>query len=102
MLTDFNLTIRQGETIALVGATGGGKVDHRQPVEPLLRAESRPGPHQRHRLPQHDPALAAIAHRHGAAKRRICFSGTISENIRYGKLDATDAEVEAAARLAGA
>jgi ATP-binding cassette subfamily B protein len=30
------------------------------------------------------------------------FSGTIAENIRYGRLDATDAEVEEAARLAGA
>ena len=30
------------------------------------------------------------------------FSGTVRENIRYGRLDATDAEVEEAARLAGA
>ncbi len=30
------------------------------------------------------------------------FSGTIRENIRYGRLDATDEEVEAAAKLAGA
>ena len=41
VLEDFNLHVRRGETIALVGPTGGGQVDDCEPDLPVLRAEGR-------------------------------------------------------------
>ena len=38
--------------------------------------------------------------RHGAAKKNTLFSGTIRENLRWGRADATDAEIEEACRMA--
>ncbi|MCP3905873.1 MAG: ABC transporter ATP-binding protein [Planctomycetes bacterium] len=101
VLEAFDLTVRAGQTIALVGATGGGKstivslaarfyeptsgsvlvngIDYRQ--RPLHWLQSRLG------VVLQTPHL---------------FAGTIRENIRYGRLDATDAEVEDAAVLVNA
>ena len=49
VLTDFSLQVKQGETIALVGADRRRQVDHREPAVPLLRAEERADPHRRAR-----------------------------------------------------
>ena len=38
----------------------------------------------------------------GCCRRRTCFRARSRDNLRYGRLDASDAEVEAAARMAGA
>ena len=101
VLTDFNLTIRQGETIALVGATGGGK----STIVNLLSRfyEPKAGQVRINGTDYRNMTLHSLQSRIGMVLQTPhLFSGTISENIRYGKLDATDAEVEAAARLAGA
>lgn len=101
VLRDFNLHIKQGETVALVGATGGGKSTI---VNLLCRfyepkaGEIRIGGRDYTTFPLH-----AIHSRIGMVLQTPhLFSGTIRENIRYGRLDATDEEVVEAAKLAGA
>ena len=101
VLTDFNLKVRRGETIALVGPTGGGKTT----IVNLLCRFYEP---QRGTIciggrDYADLSLHAIQSRVGVVLQTPhLFSGTIRENIRYGRLDATDEEIEEAARLAGA
>lgn len=101
ILNDFNLRIQHGETIALVGPTGGGKSTI---VNLLCRFFEPTGGrivlngHDYTDLTQH-----AIQSRVGMVLQTPhLFSGTIRENIRYGRLEASDAEVEEAAKLAGA
>lgn len=101
VLEHFNLKVRPGETIALVGPSGGGKstivslacrfyeptggsvlvngVDYRE--RPLQWLQSQLG------------SVLQTPH---------LFKGSVRENIRYGRLDATDAEVEEVARLVNA
>jgi ATP-binding cassette subfamily B protein len=101
VLNDFNLTVRQGETIALVGPTGGGKSTI---VNLLCRFyEPKKG---RICISSNDYtqlSLHSIQSRVGIVLQTPhLFSGTIRDNIRYGKLDASDEEVMQAALLAGA
>jgi ATP-binding cassette subfamily B protein len=101
VLDDFSLLIRQGETIALVGPTGGGKSTIVNLLcrfyEPKTGAVHINGQDYRE-LTQH-----ALQSRLGIVLQTpYLFSGTIRENIRYGRLDASDEEVEAAAAMAGA
>ncbi len=101
VLDDFNLRIRQGETIALVGPTGGGKSTI---VNLLCRFyEPKAGAIRINGHDTRDLTQYALQSRLGIVLQTpYLFSGTIRENIRYGRLDASDAEIEAAARLAGA
>jgi ATP-binding cassette subfamily B protein len=101
VLTDFTLKVRQGETIALVGPTGGGKTTV---VNLLCRFyEPQRGTVSIGARDYRELSLHAIQSRIGVVLQTPhLFSGTIRENIRYGKLDATDEEIEDAARLAGA
>src|SRR5512136_237495 len=101
VLKDFCLKVKQGELIALVGATGGGKSTivnllcrFYEPVSGQITIGGR----DYRKLPLH-----AIQSRIGMVLQTPhLFSGTIRENIRYGQLDATDEEIEGAAKLAGA
>ena len=101
VLADFNLKVKRGETIALVGPTGGGKTTI---VNLLCRFyEPRRGTIRIGGRDYTGLSLHAIQSRIGVVLQTPhLFSGTIRENIRYGRLDATDEEVERAARLAGA
>ena len=101
VLTDFNLKVRRGETIALVGPTGGGKTTL---VNLLCRFyEPKRGTIRIGGRDYTGLSLHAIQSRIGVVLQTPhLFSGTIRENIRYGRLDATDEEIEEAARLAGA
>jgi ATP-binding cassette, subfamily B, bacterial len=101
VLKDFSLKVRRGETIALVGPTGGGKSTIVNLIcrfyEPK-RGEIKIG--DKNYL---NYTLHAIQSRIGVVLQTPhLFSGSIRENIRYGQLGASDAEVEQAARLAGA
>ncbi|NDJ61896.1 MAG: ABC transporter ATP-binding protein, partial [Chloroflexi bacterium] len=101
VLTDFNLKVKRGEMIALVGATGSGKSTivnllcrFYEPKAGVIRFSGRD---------YTELTLDALQSRIGVVLQTPhLFSGTIRENIRYGRLDATDAEVERAAQLAGA
>lgn len=101
VLKDFNLKVKQGETIALVGPTGGGKSTlvnlvcrFFEPSKGVIRIAG--GDYT-------DYSLQSIQSRIGVVLQTPhLFSGNIRENIRYGRLDASDEEVEQAAKLAGA
>lgn len=101
VLTDFNLKVRRGESIALVGPTGGGKSTivnlicrFYEPQKGVIRIGSRD---------YKEYTLNSIQSRIGVVLQTPhLFSGTIRENIRYGRLDASDEEIEQAAILAGA
>ncbi len=100
VLKDFSANIRRGETIALVGPTGGGKSTI---VNLLCRFyEPRHGVIRIGGQDYTSLSLNAIQSRIGVVLQTPhLFSGSIRENIRYGRLEASDQEVEAAAQLAG-
>jgi len=101
VLQNFGLTVKRGETIALVGPTGGGKTTI---VNLVCRFyEPKEGRITIGGQDYTDLTLHAIQSRIGVVLQTPhLFSGTIRENIRYGRLDASDEEIEEAARLAGA
>lgn len=101
VLKDFSLKVKGGETIALVGPTGGGKSTI---VNLVCRFyEPKSGTIRINGTDYTELSLHAIQSKIGVVLQTPhLFSGTIRENIRYGRLDASDEEIEAAARLAGA
>jgi len=96
VLEGFSLAARRGQTIALVGSTGGGKTTI---VSLATRFyEPRVGRIAIDGVDLRDIPLAWLSERIGIVPQVAhLFAGTIRENIRYGRLDATDAEVERAA-----
>ena len=101
VLKDFTLTVHQGETIAIVGPTGAGKTSI---VNLVCRFyEPSAGTIRIAGVDYTRYQMSAIQSRIGMVLQTPqLFSGTILENIRYGRLDATDEEVFAAAHVAGA
>jgi ATP-binding cassette subfamily B protein len=101
VLTDFTLKVKAGEMIALVGPTGGGKSTI---VNLLCRFyEPSKGVIRINDLDYMDYKLESIHNKIGIVLQTPhLFSGTVRENIRYGNLSADDAQVEDAAKIAGA
>jgi ATP-binding cassette subfamily B protein len=101
VLEDFSLRVGKDESVALVGPTGGGKTTiasllcrFYEPRRGVIRIAGR----DYTTLTQ-----KAIQSRIGVVLQTPhLFSGTVRENIRYGRSDASDAEVAEAARVAGA
>jgi len=95
------LTVKQGETIALVGSTGHGKSTI---VNLVCRFyEPREGRILIGGQDYTEIPMQAIHSRVGMVLQTPhLFSGTIRENLRYGRLEATDEELIDAAKLAGA
>lgn len=99
IIKDFTARVAEGQTVALVGPTGAGKTTM---VKLLMRFYDvqdgviRIGGHDVRDFARNDVrSLFGMV-----LQDTWLFSGTIRENIRYGNLDATDEEVEAAARRA--
>ena len=97
VLTDFNLKIPAGTNVAIVGETGAGKSTlvnlacrFFEPTKGRVLIDGRDY-RERSQLWLHSNIGYVLQNPH-------LFSGTVMENIRYGRLDATDEEVKAAAR----
>jgi ABC-type multidrug transport system fused ATPase/permease subunit len=101
VLHELELTIRPGEVIALVGPSGAGKSS-------LIQLVPRFYDPQGGRVLLDGRDLRTLSLRHLRAQvgmvsqETLLFSGTAMDNIRYGRPDATDAEVRAAAQAAHA
>jgi ATP-binding cassette, subfamily B, bacterial len=100
-LTDFTLSVKPGETVALVGPSGAGKSTV---FQLLLRAYDPDGGEKNITLdgvPIRDISLHDLRQRLGIVPQdAVIFSTSALENIRYGKPSASDEEVHAAARAA--
>lgn len=101
VLSNINLIAQKGQTTALVGPTGGGKTTLVNVIcrfyEPTRGSVFFDGVDYRNR------SLDWLHSNLGMVLQQAhVFSGTVRENIRYGRLDATDSEVEEAAKLAEA
>jgi ATP-binding cassette subfamily B protein len=100
-LKGIELEIGAGETVALVGETGAGK----STLVKLLARFYDPdrGTVRVDGVDLRDLDLPAYRHQLGyVPQEAFLFTGTIRDNIAYGRFDATNAEVEAAARAVGA
>ena len=100
-LRDFSLQIAAGETVALVGPSGAGKSTV---FQLLLRFyDAQTGRLSIDGVEVRDAALRELRRRIGIVPQEsIIFSTSALENIRYGRPDASDDEVSAAARAAHA
>ena len=78
------------------------QVDVRQARRPLLRPDRRAGARRRHRPARRSTCTPTAATSATCPRSRSCSPGTIRSNIAYGRPDATDLEVERAARAVGA
>jgi len=101
VLTDFSLKVKQGETIALVGPTGGGK-------STIVNLVCRFYEPKKGRILMGGRDYTGFRQQSLQSKLGVVlqtphlFSGTIMDNIRYGRLDASDAEVIEASKFAHA
>ena len=99
VISDFSARVGKGQTVALVGPTGAGKTTM---VKLLMRfydvdgGAIRIGGHDVREFSRED-----VRSQFGMVLQDTwLYNDTVRENIRYGRLDATDAEVEAAAKAA--
>ncbi|MGW0467440.1 ABC transporter ATP-binding protein [Streptomyces sp. NPDC003027] len=100
-LTGIDLRIPAGQTVAFVGETGAGKSTLVKLVARFYDPTS--GRVTVDGVDLRDLDLTAYRHRLGVVPQEAyLFAGTIRDAIAYGRPDATDAEVEAAARAVGA
>ncbi len=100
-LDDFDLTVRPGETVALVGPSGAGKSTVFSMLLRFHDAQSGSVRIDGVDLRDLDPAHLR-EHIALVPQQPTIFAASAAENIRYGKLDATDAELQAAAEAAEA
>jgi len=101
VLNDINLRVKPGEIIALVGPSGAGKTTVVNLLPRFYDVTAGSISIDGHDL--RAVTLASLREQIGIVPQEtILFSGTIEENIRYGKLDATEEEIRAAAGAANA
>lgn len=98
ILEHFDLHVKQGETIALVGPTGAGKTTI---INMLTRFyDVQAGSVTIDGVDVRDASLFSLRREVGVLMQDpFIFKGTVLDNIRYGKWDATDEECIAAAKL---
>ena len=101
VLRDFDLQIEAGETVAFVGHTGAGKTTVTALVNRSYDIQGGEILIDGHDLRTIE--RASLTRRMSVVLQEpYLFSGTIADNIRYGRLDASDEEIEEAARAVGA
>ncbi len=100
-LSHINLAIRSGETIGVIGGSGSAKTTLVQLIPRLydvLSGSVSVGGHD-----VRDYEIETLRESIGMVlQKNVLFSGSIRENLRWGKADATDAEIEEACRSAQA
>ena len=101
VLHDINIDIKKGETFAIIGATGSGKTSL---VNLILRFyDATDGEVCINGIPVREYDLTELRSNISYVMQKSeLFSGTVSENIRWGKADASDEEVKTAATIAQA
>jgi ABC-type multidrug transport system fused ATPase/permease subunit len=101
VLPDLDLRIPAGQTVALVGTTGAGKTTIAKLIarfyDPSTGAVTLDGVDLRE-LAQSDLRRHVVM----VTQENFMFEGTVADNIRFGRPDATDAEVREAAEAVGA
>lgn len=101
VLYDINLYAKPGQKVAFVGATGAGKTTITNLINRFYDVED--GKIRYDGININKIKKPDLRHSLGIVLQDThLFTGTVAENIRYGKLDATDEEVRAAAKLANA
>jgi len=101
ILHDISLFAKPGQKIAFVGSTGAGKTTITSLINRFYEIQS--GTITYDGIDIRDIKKESLRRSLGVVLQDThLFTGTVADNIRYGRLDATDEEVEAAARLAGA
>ena len=101
VLTDIDFTARPGETTAIIGSTGCGKSTVVNLIPRFYDVTEGKITIDGHDI--RDITLHSLREAVGyVSQKGVLFSGTIESNIKFGRTDATDAEVEAAAKLAQA
>ncbi|CAM3637558.1 ABC transporter ATP-binding protein [Erysipelothrix urinaevulpis] len=101
VLTDINFTVSKGQTVAFIGSTGSGKSSL---INLIVRFyDVSEGSVKVNGVDVRDYDLYALRNKVGfIPQKALLFSGSISENIRYGKQFAEDFEVIESAELAAA
>jgi ATP-binding cassette subfamily B protein len=101
VLKDFDLTIAAGQTLAVVGPTGAGKSTIAGLLQRFYDVQGGAVLIDGHDV--RDVTQRSLRSQIGVVLQEpFLFTGTIRENILYGRLSASDAEVEEAARVVGA
>src|SRR6266566_4336560 len=101
VLHDINLTVEPGQTIAFVGETGAGKSTLISLIPRFYDVTSGKVTIDGYNV--HDVTLASLRKQIGLVQQdTYLFSGSVADSLRYGRLDATDEEIEAAAKTASA
>lgn len=101
ILEDINLTVNSGETLGIIGGTGSSKSTLIQLIPRLYEASEGEvivgGRNVKdYTFPHLRSEISVVL------QQNVLFSGTIMDNIRWGKFDATDEEVIEAAKIAQA
>lgn len=103
VLSDINIHAKQGQKIALVGSTGSGKTTTINLLTRFYDVDQANGTITYDGIPLKDIAKDSLRRSLGMVQQNThLFTGTIRENIRYGNLNASDAQVYEAAKLANA
>ena len=99
ILNDLSLKIKAGSTVALVGPSGGGKTTLCNLIPRFYDIDS--GKITIDGIDINDMSLYDLRRNVGSVAQDVfIFSGTVKENIAYGDFDATDEQIENAAKLA--